>query len=184
MQRNPYGTDAVQLAVDLVNDPPADPDGLAQRCRDAGVLVEAAPTRADLAATERFLAAWLEVVDAETDADRAELLNRLLARASAYPRLTDHAGDGWHIHYRDPDMPLCAVLEALLSVGTALHLVGRGMSRLGRCAAPECRRVFADVSRTGRQRYCSPTCSNRDAVRRHRARAGSGSAASAGRRRG
>jgi predicted RNA-binding Zn ribbon-like protein len=31
--------------------------------------------------------------------------------------------------------------------------------------------VYADLSRTGRQRYCSPTCANRDAVRRHRARA-------------
>ncbi|MFD0851655.1 CGNR zinc finger domain-containing protein, partial [Actinomadura adrarensis] len=27
-----------------------------------------------------------------------------------------------------------------------------------------------DTSRTGRQRYCSQRCANRDAVRRHRAR--------------
>ena len=31
-------------------------------------------------------------------------------------------------------------------------------------------RVFADVSRNGRQRYCSARCGNNDAVRRHRRR--------------
>lgn len=152
------------------NDPPADVGELAQRCTDAGVVVDAEPTPADFAATHRFLEAWTEVVDADTDAERAILLNRLLARASAYPRLTDHADSGWHIHYRDPDMPFSGVLEALLSVGTALHLAGRGMDRLGRCATAECNRIYADISRNGRQRYCSPACSNRDAVRRHRAR--------------
>jgi predicted RNA-binding Zn ribbon-like protein len=56
-------------------------------------------------------------------------------------------------------------------MGTALHLAGRGMHRLGRCGVEGCERVFADVSRTGRQRYCGTVCSNRDAVRRHRAKA-------------
>ncbi|GGS19861.1 hypothetical protein GCM10010252_69130 [Streptomyces aureoverticillatus] len=56
-------------------------------------------------------------------------------------------------------------------MGTALHLTGRGMHRLGRCAVAECDTVFADTSRTGRQRYCSQRCATRDAVRRHRARA-------------
>ncbi|GIH23509.1 hypothetical protein Aph01nite_18190 [Acrocarpospora phusangensis] len=65
--------------------------------------------------------------------------------------------------------PLGAVLFALISVSTALHLLGRGMHRLGRCAVPECTVIFADTSRTGRQRYCSQPCANRDAVRRHRA---------------
>jgi len=65
---------------------------------------------------------------------------------------------------------IAGVLEALFSVGTALHLVGRGMHRLGRCALDECTAIYADTSRNGRQRYCSPKCANRDAVRRHRAR--------------
>ncbi len=170
---NPYGGDAVLLAVDLVHNPPADAAELAERCVAAGLTVDVAPTRADYAATQRFLQAWVEVVDADSEAERANLLNRLLAKATAFPRLTNHASDGWHIHYRDPGMPLSGVLEALISVGTALHLAARGMDRIGRCAAPECNRVFADVSRNGRQRYCSPACSNRAAVRRHRARASS-----------
>ncbi|WP_369124748.1 CGNR zinc finger domain-containing protein [Glaciimonas sp. Cout2] len=44
------------------------------------------------------------------------------------------------------------------------------MGRLGRCAANPCTHVIVDVSRNGTQRYCSPRCASRDAVRRHRAR--------------
>ncbi|MGW8881668.1 CGNR zinc finger domain-containing protein, partial [Streptomyces mirabilis] len=116
------------------------------------------------------LDAWEKVVDAEEEYERAELLNRMLAAAAAHPRLTDHAEDGWHLHYRDDRQPLGPLLFSLISVGTALHLAGRGMRRLRRCAVTECAVIFADTSRTGRQRYCSRQCANRDAVRRHRAR--------------
>jgi hypothetical protein len=167
---NPYGEDPVRLAVDLVNYPPRTAAELGRRCGAAGVVVDVPPTPGDLQEVERFLALWLGVVDAESAQVRAERLNRLLAQSSAHPRLTDHAHDGWHIHYRDPDLPLCGVLRALISVGTALHLTGRGMTRLRRCALDECRSPFADFSRGGRQRYCSPACANRDAVRRHRAK--------------
>jgi predicted RNA-binding Zn ribbon-like protein len=74
------------------------------------------------------------------------------------------------VHYRDLNLRLGRVVAALVSVGTALHLAGRGMHRLGRCAATGCDGIVVDVSRNGLQRYCSPPCGNRDAVRRHRAR--------------
>ncbi|MGA9872852.1 MAG: CGNR zinc finger domain-containing protein [Rhodococcus sp. (in: high G+C Gram-positive bacteria)] len=171
MHINPYGTYAVQLGVDLLNSPPLSADELERRCIDAGLVVDTPATDADLKDISAFLAEWVDIVDAQSDTERADVLNGLLARASAYPRLTNHAGDGWHMHYRDPNMPLGSVVRALVAVGTALHLTGRGMDRLGRCAAEGCDTVFADVSRTGRQRYCGTACSNRDAVRRHRARA-------------
>lgn len=114
------------------------------------------------------------VVDATDEHERAAVLNAMLASATAYPRLTDHAGTGWHVHYRDDDQPLGRLLLSLISVGTALHLAGRGMHRLRRCDVTECTVIFADTSRTGRQRYCSQRCANRDAVRRHRARSASG----------
>jgi predicted RNA-binding Zn ribbon-like protein len=60
------------------------------------------------------------------------------------------------------------MIAALITVGTALHLTGLGMDRLGRCAAEGCSRIYADTSRNGRQRFCSPACANRAAVRRHR----------------
>ena len=158
------------LAADLVNAPPATAAELGERCTDAGLVVDRPAVDRDLEAARTYLGRWVEIVDADEPDDRAALLNTLLAASSAHPRLTDHVGTGWHLHYRDDDMALAGVLRSLISVGTALHLTGRGIHRLGRCDAERCERVFADVSRTGRQRYCSPACANRDAVRRHRHR--------------
>lgn len=171
MHRNHYDSgSAVLLAVDLANDPPRSPADLTARCEAAGLALDAPAGPDDLRAVRALLPRWTEVVDAPGAAARAELLNRLMAEASAYPRLTDHRGDGWHLHHRDDGISAGDVLRAWLPVGTALHLAARGMDRLGRCGLAECDRVYADVSRAGRQRYCSPRCANRDAVRRHRAR--------------
>jgi len=103
----------------------------------------------------------------------AVLLNAQMAAVAAYPRLTDHDGEGWHLHYRDDNQVLSSVLRAVISVGTSLHLVTRGMHRLGRCASEPCAHVVVDVTRNGRRRYCSVRCANRAAVRRHRERAAS-----------
>ncbi len=168
MHLNPYGRDAVLLAVDLTNDPPTTPDELTARCLAAGVVDHPGADAADLATVLDLLDTWRAIVDAPDVAARVARLNALLAASTAHPRLSDHDG-GWHIHYRHDHLPLGAVLRALFATGTALHLTGRGMHRLGRCAGEDCDRVYADVSRTGRQRYCSPRCANRDAVRRHRA---------------
>lgn len=170
MHLNPYGEDAVKLAADLANRRPADVGELADRCRAAGLVLEFPVTQRDLDRAQEALDAWEKVVDATGEHERAELLNRMLAASTAHPRMTNHTGNGWHMHYRDERLPLGSLLFSLISVGTALHLAGRGMHRLRRCAVPECAAIFADTSRTGRQRYCSPRCANRDAVRRHRAR--------------
>ncbi|EOM77030.1 CGNR zinc finger domain-containing protein [Rhodococcus rhodnii] len=170
MQLNPYSEYAVKLATELANEPPESLDELVQRCLDAGLVIDFPVVDDDLATSAAVVERWLGIVDAPDDAERATAVNAMLADASAYPRMTDHAGDGWHLHYRDEHQPLGHVLAALFSVGTALHLVGRGMHRLGRCTADGCTRVYADTSRGGAQRYCSPGCANRDAVRRHRAR--------------
>jgi predicted RNA-binding Zn ribbon-like protein len=167
---NPYGQDAVELAVDLANRRPHTADELVDRCTAAGVAFEPGTPALDLGEVLDFLDAWCDVVDTPEPARRAELLNAMLAESTAHPRLTDHVGDGWHLHYRDASIDYARKLRALISAGTAIHLTGRGMHRLGRCAADGCDRVYADTSRTGRQRYCAPACANRDAVRRHRAR--------------
>ncbi|MFK3984613.1 CGNR zinc finger domain-containing protein [Micromonospora sp. NPDC050397] len=169
MHLNPYGQDAVRLAVELANDRPASVADLVRRCVAAGLVVDLPVDERDLEATGRLLDQWCRIVDTPDERERAGLVNVLLAAASAYPRLTDHGGAGWHLHYRDDGVPLATVLRALVSVGTALHLAGRGMGRLGRCALVDCATIYADTSRGGRQRYCSPACANRDAVRRHRA---------------
>ncbi|MFI6176430.1 CGNR zinc finger domain-containing protein [Nonomuraea sp. NPDC051191] len=169
MHLNPYGADVVNFAAELANRPPASAPELADRCRTAGLVLELPVEPSDLDQTLAVIDAWTNVVDAPNEREKAKLVNEMLARSAAYPRLTDHA-HGWHLHYRDDLQPLGAVLFALISVGTAMHLVSRGMDRLGRCAAADCEMIFADTSRTARQRYCSQPCANRDAVRRHRAR--------------
>ncbi|MGW0584963.1 CGNR zinc finger domain-containing protein [Streptomyces sp. NPDC002920] len=171
MHLNPYGEDAVNLAAELANRPPADAAELTDRCRAAGLVVDSPGTPEDLRRALEALGAWEKVVDAGDDSERAELVNRMLAEAAAHPRMTNHTGGGWHLHYRDDRQTLGAVLYSLIAVGTALHLSGRGMHRLRRCAVAECVTIFADTTRTGRRRYCSHPCANRDAVRRHRARA-------------
>lgn len=126
----------------------------------------------DSARCRAVLDQWLTVVDAPDADERAELLNQQMAAVSAYPRLTNHNQEGWHLHYRDNDDDLALVLHSVITVGTALHLTTRGIHRLGRCASSPCGHVIVDISRNGTQRYCSPRCASRDAVRRHRSRKG------------
>ncbi|WP_460799844.1 CGNR zinc finger domain-containing protein [Microbacterium sp. GXF0217] len=171
MHLNPYGEYPVLLAASLANDWPADRAGIEDRTRDQGMTMIFPPAPDDHAAVRCVIDDWLEIVDAPLPEQRASLLNAQMAQAAAYPRLTDHDGEGWHLHYRDDNDSLPFVLRAVISVGTSLHLVTRGMSRLGRCAAQPCTNVVVDVTRNGRQRFCSVRCANRAAVRRHRARA-------------
>ncbi|MFD2025197.1 CGNR zinc finger domain-containing protein [Promicromonospora aerolata] len=172
MHLNPYGEYAVLLAASLANEWPADRAGIEARTRDFGMTMDFEEGPEDHARSRRVIDDWLRVVDAGDPGRRAMLLNAQMAEAAAYPRLTDHDGEGWHLHYRDDDQVLTSVLRAVISVGTSLHLVTRGMHRLGRCAAEPCTMVVVDVTRNGRQRYCSVRCANRAAVRRHRERTG------------
>ncbi|SED73107.1 CGNR zinc finger domain-containing protein [Ruania alba] len=175
MHLNPYGEYAVLLAASLANDWPADRAGIEERTREFGMTQPFPEAPGDHAGTRRVIDGWLTVVDAPGEQERAGLLNAQMAAVTAYPRLTDHDDEGWHLHYRDDGHSLPHVLAAVISVGTALHLTTRGMHRLARCAAGQepgdpCSAVVVDVTRNGRQRYCSVRCANRAAVRRHRAR--------------
>jgi len=168
MHLNPYGEYAVLLAASLANDWPAERTGIISRTREFGMTMSFPYESGDHTGVRSVIDEWLAVVDAASDDLRATLLNKSMAVVAAYPRLTDHDGEGWHLHYRDEGQSLPKVLRAVISVGTSLHLSTRGMNRLKRCAAEPCRSVVVDVTRNGRQRYCSVRCANRAAVRRHR----------------
>lgn len=175
MHLNPYGEYAVLLAASLANDWPATRGGIIARTREFGMTMDFPEASDDHSRTSRVVDDWLTVVDARDPRLRAGILNDQMAAATAYPRLTDHNNEGWHLHYRDENRPLPDVLAAVFSVGTALHLTTRGMHRLERCAAGQspgdpCTAVVVDVTRNGRQQYCSVRCANRSAVRRHRSR--------------
>lgn len=169
MHHNPYTVEALIFAVALLNDPPNDVSHLQQRCSDAALLSDFVAHRGDHQATLEVLDAFADIVDRSDPQERASKLNEHLARYLEHPRLTDHDGS-WHLHYRDPGASLSTVLATMIFGRAASYLAENGMSRLGRCRLSECNRAYIDLSRNGRQRYCSPTCSNRDAVRRHRAR--------------
>lgn len=175
MQLNPYGEYAVLLAGSLANSWPNDRAAIVARTREFGMTMDFPTAPEDHGQVRDVIDRWLLVVDSPGDAARARLLNEMLADATAYPRLTDHNDEGWHLHYRDEGTSLPHVLLAVISVGTALHLTTRGMHRIRRCEAGSvpgdpCRDVVVDVTRNGRQRYCSVRCANRAAVRRHRTR--------------
>ncbi|MFJ4222667.1 CGNR zinc finger domain-containing protein [Microbacterium sp. NPDC089695] len=171
MHLNPYGEYAVLLAASLADDWPADRAGIEQRTLDMGMTMKFPVEPDDHARVRDVIDDWLRIVDETDPSERARLLNAQMAQAAAYPRLTNHDGEGWHLHYRDDVQSLPFVLRAIIAVGTSLHLVTRGMDRLARCAASPCTNVVVDVTRNGRQRFCSVRCANRAAVRRHRARA-------------
>ncbi|GAB3764879.1 hypothetical protein GCM10028864_59110 [Microlunatus parietis] len=171
MQLNPYGVDGVVMAQDLANRPPTSVDELRQVCDDHGLVRELPITADDLDLVGRAIGEWLAVVDADDPEERGRRVNAMTEAYCSFPTLTDHAGTGWHLHYRPDKISVGHQVGAMMAAGTALHLAGRGMNRLGRCAVDDCDRVYVDLTRNGRQRYCSPACANRDAVRRHRARA-------------
>ncbi len=170
MQLNPYGEYAVLLAASLANDWPSDRSGIEERTRDAGMTMPFPNLPTDHVQVRAVIDDWLAVVDAPSNPQRALLLNAQLATAAAYPRLVDHDNEGWHLHYRDDGQSMPQVLRSVICTGTALHLTTRGMHRLHRCEADPCVNVVVDITRNGRQKYCSVRCANRAAVRRHRAR--------------
>jgi predicted RNA-binding Zn ribbon-like protein len=168
VRHNHYSDLAVTLLADLANRPPGSVAELVRRCEDGGFV--AAPThRADLPSVRAFIEEWRHVAVTTDPSERSRLLNAMMADAATYPRMTDHDGH-WHLHHRDDGVTLAHALKAWGSVGTATHLVTRGMSTLGECEADDCARIYADTSRAGTRRFCSPACANRQAVRRHRAR--------------
>ncbi|KSU66566.1 CGNR zinc finger domain-containing protein [Arthrobacter sp. NIO-1057] len=170
MQLNPYGEYAVLLAASLANNWPENRGEIEQRTREVGMTMPFPVRRNDHKETRQVIDDWLRIVDADSDHQRAELLNQQMSQASAYPRMVDHDGEGWHLHYRDDGQSMPQVLRSVIAVGTALHITTRGMHRLRRCEAEPCTQVVVDITRNGRQRYCSVRCSNRAAVRRHRNR--------------
>ena len=101
----------------------------------------------------------------------AALINELVAAAGTTPRLTDHDGYDWHVHYFAPGASVADHLAADCGMALAFFVVAGEQERLRRCEAPDCRRAFVDLSRNRSRRYCdSRTCGNRLHVAAYRAR--------------
>ncbi|WP_030251718.1 CGNR zinc finger domain-containing protein [Streptomyces violens] len=173
---------ALEAVVDLLNTAPeggapAAPDALSDvpalhefvarnAFSDVGTLTER-----DLASVRSVRSRFAQVFAADDDRSAAELLNSLVAAAGTTPRLTDHDGYDWHVHYFAPGASVADHLAADGGMALAFLVVAGERERLRRCEAPDCRHAFVDLSRNRSRRYCdSRTCGNRLHVAAYRAR--------------
>jgi hypothetical protein len=125
----------------------------------------------DLVAVRRLRGRLHQVFLAESDAAAAGLINDIIAVAPMTPRLTDHDGFDWHIHYFAPGASLAEHLAVDGGVALAQVLAAGEYDRLRTCAAPDCAQVLVDLSRNRSKRYCDArTCGNRLHVAAYRER--------------
>jgi predicted RNA-binding Zn ribbon-like protein len=127
-------------------------------------------TQADLDAVRAVRAEVRGLFTADTAAQAAEKLNRLLADARVGMRVARERGDARIEWSLDSSVPLAQTLRSAAAVSAA-HLAAEfGFERLRVCGADPCADVFLDVSKRGEQRYCGPRCATRVRVAAHRAR--------------
>jgi len=101
----------------------------------------------------------------------AERVNTLVAEAPVQPRLTDHNGYDWHIHYFAPGASLADHLAVDGGMALAHVVAADEVERLRVCEAPDCEAVLLDLSRNRSKRYCDArTCGNRLHVAAYRER--------------
>jgi CGNR zinc finger/Putative stress-induced transcription regulator len=101
----------------------------------------------------------------------AGLANELIADATVRPRLTNHDGYGWHLHYFSPDASLAEHLVVDGGMSLAQVVAVEEVDRLRICSAPSCQAVLLDLSRNSSKRYCdASTCGNRLHVAAYRQR--------------
>jgi predicted RNA-binding Zn ribbon-like protein len=125
----------------------------------------------DLAAVHRLRERFHAVFLAGTQSQAAELVNAIVSDARTTPRLTDHDGYDWHVHYFAPGATLVQHLAADCGMALAFVLAAGERERLRVCEAPNCERVLVDLSRNRSRRYCdSRTCGNRLHVAAYRER--------------
>lgn len=128
-------------------------------------------SRDDLPAVRQLRERFYEVWTAKDQQQAVDRLNAIIDEAGTTPRLTNHDGYGWHIHYFTLGAPLARRLAADGGVALAFVLADGERERLRVCEAPDCRHVFVDLSRNRCRRYCdSRSCGNRLHVAAYRAR--------------
>lgn len=167
-------TEAMRAAVHLVNSA-EDPETLASAQDFESFLQEFPYTgRIDRDAPElsavRTLRPRLRRMLLAPRDEMVDAINDALRDVTFDARVVRHDGADWHLHAVADDRPLA---ERILAE-TAMALLdvvraGEG-SRISLCADEDCRGVVLDLSRNRSRRYCSTTCTNRNAVAAYRAR--------------
>jgi len=178
-----FGHDAEQAlttVVELVNSAPS--TGGDEGLPDVAALVDlvernevsglGALSERDLAQVRELRARLLAVFEAVDRPDEAAaLVNAVVAGARAMPRLSDHDGRHWHVHYFAPDAALAEHLAADGGMALARVIADGELDRLRRCEAEDCNHLLVDLSRNRSKRYCdSRRCGNRVHVAAYRER--------------
>ena len=174
---------ALACIVDLVNTAPSpgpspgdvdqltDLDALAAFVVDHDVSEVGTLTDADLTAVRDLRTSLSPLFDSADDAAAAALVNALVSQAGVTPRLTDHDGYDWHVHYFVPGASLAEHLTVDCGMALAQVVAAGERERLRRCSAPDCDQVLVDLSRNRSKRYCDArTCGNRLHVAAYRER--------------
>jgi predicted RNA-binding Zn ribbon-like protein len=173
MDYDTYGSNAVELAIDLANADRDDPAGVRSFLSShhewftGGTALELSDEEAARVDETSVLVRAVALADSE--AAVRDRLNDLLALASHKPYATDHDGE-LHLHYARPDAGALEQLTTTVAMGLSQVVVQHGWQRLGVCAAEACGNVYVDTSRNASRRYCSNTCASRSTVAAYRAR--------------
>ncbi len=174
---------SLACVVDLVNTGPtgAGEEQLAE-LEDLRSFVErhevsevGALTRTDLLAVQALRTRIRPIFATTSDQEAADRVNALVAESPVTPRLTNHDGYSWHMHYFAPGASLADHLAVDCGMALAQVIAVGERERLRTCEAPDCDQVLVDLSRNRSKRYCDArTCGNRlhVAAYRERRRAG------------
>ena len=174
-----YAGEAVDLGADLVNTYNAvrRVEGLSDTKALENFLREHDRTHAGLSERDlidvRELRGRLRgIFEARDHKVAAAAINSLLRESGALPRLTDHDGTEWHLHYTQPKVPLAQELAAVTAMGLAVLMSDNRWDRIHVCEGDRCLDVFVDRSKNQSRRFCSPDiCGNRTNVAAYRQRA-------------
>jgi predicted RNA-binding Zn ribbon-like protein len=170
---------SLQTVVDLVNTSPAcsgseglpSPAGLRTFVAEHHISGVHSRDYDDVEAIHRLRERFRSAFGGADARTVAALVNSLLAQARMCPRLTDHDGYGWHVHYFAPGAALADHLAVDGGMALAHVVAADETDRLRVCWAPDCASVLVDLSRNRSKRYCDArTCGNRLNVAAYRAR--------------
>jgi predicted RNA-binding Zn ribbon-like protein len=170
---------SLACVVDLVNSAPisdtvetlSDLDALSDFVARHEISEVSRLTVRDLHEVHDLREAIRPVFDCETDREACAIVNRLVSQAAVTPRMTDHDGYSWHIHYFSPGASLADHLAVDCGMAIAQVISSGERERLRRCEAPDCEQVLVDLSRNRSKRYCDArTCGNRLHVAAYRER--------------
>jgi hypothetical protein len=101
----------------------------------------------------------------------ANFSNGVLEKIRFSPRIMNHGGFGWHIHYYDDDFSFDERIRSNTAMSVMSLIIHGEAMRLKTCKAATCDNVFVDTTRNASKIYCDvKTCGNRSHVANFRAK--------------